>query len=199
MIKPIRMWALRTTLPAVCLFMSASLLGQQKDSPKPERVSCELVSVPANIQKSLNDEFGSWKVQEESNLSPNAHERWKSEKPLACPGIAVGRFENIKKPSYAFLLVPVGKADGGYKVLVFGPKLGKPSYDVKTVDSGDGGGANYFIHKVRISKFFDENSRKKFLVHTTEGILLVDSAENEYETDVYFWAKGRYQHQPVDY
>jgi hypothetical protein len=27
----------------------------------------------------------------------------------------------------------------------------------------------------------------------------VDAAENEYETDVYFWANGAYQHQPVDY
>jgi hypothetical protein len=46
---------------------------------------------------------------------------------------------------------------------------------------------------------FDEQSRRKFQVQANEGILLVDSAENEYEADVYFGANGRYQHEPVDY
>jgi len=39
----------------------------------------------------------------------------------------------------------------------------------------------------------------KFQVKASEIILLVDSAENEYETDVYFLAKGGYRHEPVDY
>ena len=75
-----------------------------------------------------------------------------------------------------------------------------PSYEMKAVEqSGDSGAANFFIHKVPISKFFNEQSRRKFHVRTSEGILLVDSAEKEYEADVYFWANGGYRHEPVDY
>jgi len=29
--------------------------------------------------------------------------------------------------------------------------------------------------------------------------LLFDSAEKEYEVDVYYWSEGRYRHDPVDY
>jgi hypothetical protein len=64
--------------------------------------------------------------------------------------------------------------------------------------SDDRGASNYFIRKVPISKFFSEESKKKFQVQASGGILIVDSAEQEYEADVYFWSNGRFQQQPVD-
>jgi hypothetical protein len=66
------------------------------------------------------------------------------------------------------------------------------------VDLGNSGAANFLIHRVQISKFFDEQSRKKFQARMSEGILLVDSAEKEYGAEVYFWSGSSYQHQPVD-
>jgi hypothetical protein len=101
--------------------------------------------------------------------------------------------------SYAVLLISQARADAGYKFLVFSPKAGQSSYEMRAADSDDNGAANFFIHTVQISKFFDEPSRRKFQVQTSEGILLVDAAEKEYEADVYFWSNGSYQHQPVDY
>jgi hypothetical protein len=95
--------------------------------------------------------------------------------------------------------VPKGHVDASYKFLVFSPKAGQPSYEMRALDSGDSGAASFFIHKVRISKFFDEQSRKKFQAHTSEGILLVDSAEREYGVEVYFWVGNTYNHEPVDY
>jgi hypothetical protein len=160
---------------------------------------CKVESLPAEVQRRLKEEFGSWRVQEPTDLSPRAHERWESEKPLACPGIAMGRFENAKTLSYAVLLIPKDHADTGYKFLVFSPNAGQPSYELGAVDSGGGGAANFFIYRIQIGKFFDERSKKKFRVHTSEGILLVDSAEKEYGAEVYFWSVGSYQHQPVDY
>jgi hypothetical protein len=200
----IRKKVLGVTFSLMSLLTAVLAFGQQGSLPVPAKSSegpslCKIGSLPQDVQSRIKGKFGPWKVQEPADLSPRAHERWKSEKPLQCPGIAVGRFENAKTPSYAVLLVPQGHADAGYKFLVFSPKAGQPSYEMRAVDSGDNGAANFFIHRVRISKFFDEQSRKKFQVHTSEGILLVDSAEKEYETDVYFWAKGSYQHQPVDY
>ena len=70
---------------------------------------------------------------------------------------------------------------------------------MRVADSGDSGATNFFIHTTPISKFFDEPSRKKFQAHTVDGILLVDSAENEYGVEVYFWSGGQYRHEPIDY
>jgi hypothetical protein len=70
---------------------------------------------------------------------------------------------------------------------------------MRALDSGESGASNFFILTVPMSRFFDNESRKKFRPYTSEGILLVDAAEQEYEVDVYFWANGTYQHQPIDY
>lgn len=197
--------ALRMTGSVVFLLTAALAFGQQGSSPsapaKPIEGSalCKPGSLPPDVQSRLKGEFSSWKVQEPADLSPHARERWESEKPLACPGIAVGKFENDKTPSYAVLLVPQSHTDTGYKFLVFSPKAGQPSYEMRAADSGDSGAANFFIHRTPISKFFDAPSRKKFQAHTVDGILLVDSAENEYGVEVYFWSGGHYRHEPIDY
>jgi hypothetical protein len=202
----IRMCASRVTLSLMFLLTAAPAFAQQGSSPpapaKPgeESALCKPGSLPQDVQSRLKSEFGSWKIQEPAALSPRAHERWESEKPLDCPGIAVGQFDSSKTPSYAFLLVPIKRTDRGYKFLVFSPKASQPSYETRVVeDSNHGAWANFFIHKILIRRLFDEQSRRKFQVQANEGILLVDSAENEYEADVYFGANGRYQHEPVDY
>lgn len=87
-----------------------------------------------------------------------------------------------------------------YRFLVFSTKTTQPSYEMRAVEqSQDSGAANFFIRKVQISKSFNGESRRKFQVQTSEGILLVDSGEKEYEAEVYFWANSPYQHEPVDY
>jgi hypothetical protein len=161
---------------------------------------CNIEGLPPGVQKRLKQDFGAWKIQEPTDLSRRAHGRWESEKPPGCPGIAVGSFENAKTPSYAILLVPTGHAESGYRFLVFSQKTGQPAYETRLVAKLDqNGAANYFIHRTPINKFFDEQSRKKFQAYTVDGILLIDSAENEYGVEVYFWSGGRYQHEPIDY
>jgi len=157
-------------------------------------------SLPSDIQNRLKKEYDSWKIQEPADLSQRAHERWESKKPLQCPGIAVGHFEGAKTLSYAILLVPIGHVDAGYRFLVLSQETDQPAYETRLVDKLDqNGAANYFIYRTPISKFFDEPSRKKFQAHNVDGILLVDSAENEYGVEVYFWSGGRYRHEPIDY
>ena len=202
----IRMKVLRVTFSLMFLLTAALAFGQPGPSlpvpPKPGEGAalCKPGPLPSEIQNRLKEAYSSWKIQEPRDLSPRAHERWKSEKPLECPGIAVGHFENAKTPSYAVMLVPVGHADAGYRFLVFSHKTGPSAYETWVVEKSDeSGAANFFIHRTPISKFFDEPSRKKFKAHTTDGILLVDSAEKEYEVEVYFWSGGSYQHQPIDH
>jgi hypothetical protein len=194
------------TVPLLLALLAAIPSAQQGSSspargkPSEGTAACKPESLPLEVRNRLKGEFDSWKVQESGDLSPRAHARWEDEKPLACPGIAAGKFENAGTASYAVLLVPRAHPDAGYRFVVFGPKTNQPSYEMRVVGQWDNGGAaNYFVHNTRISKFFDEQSKKKFHAHTGEGILLVDSAENEYEVDVYFWSGSSYRHAPIDY
>ena len=196
-----RMSALRIALSVIFLLPVVGHQGSAKAAQAKQAEAPTLCKpLPSDIQQRLGEEFGSWKIQETKDLSTTARERWKSEKPQQCPGIAVGRFTDGGTLSYAVLLVPKEHSDAGYKFLVFSPTPGKSSFERTVVEQSDrDGAANFFIHRVPISKFFNEPSRKKFGVRATEGILLADAGAKEYETDVYFWSNGSYQHQPVDY
>jgi len=186
-------------VPSLIFLLSVPSASGQKTVGKLPGL-CQSDSLPSAIQHRLREEFGSWRVQDVANLSQRAHGRWESEKPLECPGIAVGHFESAQTPSYALLLVPVGNADAGYRFLVFSQKTGESGYEMRVLDKLDeSGAANYFLRGTPISKFFSEESKKKFHAHTVDVILLFDSAEKEYEVDVYYWSEGRYQHDAVDY
>lgn len=190
-----RMNASRTILSLIFLLL---VFGQQA-SPNQREEPTLCKPLPSDIQRRLGEKFGSWTIQEPKDLSATARERWKSEKPQGCPGIAVGRFADGATLSYAVLLVPREHPDAGYKFLVFTSAPGQPSYEMTIVEQSDhAGAANFFIHRVPISRFFNQSSRKKFGVTASDGILLADAGAEEYETDVYFWANGSYRHQPVD-
>jgi hypothetical protein len=165
--------------------------------PANEFARCELSSLPEGFRHTLEADFSSWKIQEPLNLSEHARKRWESEKPLSCPGIAIGQFENAGRVDYAVLVVPKDKPNSAYKLFVYSPILANP---LQTVDEWDkGGAANNFIHTITISKVFSREWINKLEVRTRDGILAVDSGENEYEVDVYFWSKGQFRHEPIDY
>ncbi|HEV2304253.1 MAG TPA: hypothetical protein VGR93_01930 [Candidatus Acidoferrales bacterium] len=190
---------LRLVVPLIFILPAVPTLGQQATG-KQAPVLCRLDSLPSVIQRHLREEYGSWKIQEASNLSPRAKGRWVSEKPLECPGIAIGHFESAQTLSYALLLVPLEHADAGYRFVVFSQKPGQSDYEARILDKLDESGAtNYFLRAMPIGKFFDEPSKKRFHAHSPDVILLFDSAENEYEVDVYYWSENRYRHDPVDY
>jgi hypothetical protein len=205
----ITQWQIRTNvLCVICslaLVLTCNLGFGQQASPPTARADdgialCKAESLPPDIRSRLKADFGSWKFQEATDLTALAHERWESEKPIACPGMAVGQFEKDRRQSYAILLVPKAQADAGYRFLVFTPEADHPAYRVKLVEQSDSSGASYyFIHTVRVSKLFDQASRRKFDVQTSECILFVASGQGGYEADVYFWTSRGYHQQPVDY
>ena len=108
--------------------------------------------------------------KQSADLSPRARERWESEKPVQCPGIAAGQFEATGMKSYAVLLVPEHNPDAGYKFMVFSPKAGAlTSFEMKALEQWDGGGAaNFFIRAVKIRSSLtnrrEENSTCKQLM-----------------------------------
>ena len=163
-------------------------------------VNCKVESLPISVARQLNGFLASWKIQGLDDLSNNAQQTWKGGTPLQCPGITIGQFERSEAVSYAVLVVPRTGSGVGYKLLVLSPKAGTSAYATRVADqSSDGPSSSFFIRKVEVRKFFDARSREKFHVNAPACILLVDSDEAEYESDIYFWAGGKYQHRPVDY
>jgi hypothetical protein len=193
------MTALKTTLSVMLLLPSALVFSQAKIRASQSPTLCKLESLPSDIQSRLKGDYGSWKIQGAETLSEHARKTWEGKRAPACPGIAVGLFRGAKTPAYAVLLVPVDHPDAGYRFLVFSLQTGQPSYEAAVIEqSDDKGASNHFIRKVAVSRFFNEESKKKFQVQATEAILMVVSAEQEYEADLYFWSDGRFQQQPVD-
>jgi hypothetical protein len=191
-----RLILLTTAALILCLPSSpSSVRATPFEAPDP----CSVSTLPSEIQDRLKEDFGSWKIQASENLSERARETWDGKKPSGCPGIAVGLFRDVTTPSYGFLLVPIDHPDSAYRFVVFSRNTGQLSYAATIVEKLDGHGAsNYFVRKVPVKDFFSEESGKKFQVEATDAILLVDSAEQEYGTDIYFWSNGSYRHEPVD-
>jgi len=162
--------------------------------------SCSSNSLPSEFRRELETSFSSRKIQEVSNLTARARERWQAEKPQACPGIAVGQFEIPGQSSYAVLLVPKENPDSAYTILVFSPNSSHPGAKLSTIDEWDkGGAANDFIHTITFAKVFSKESIRKLSVRAKDGILAVESGEDAYGVEVFFWSKGAYRHEPIDY
>jgi hypothetical protein len=200
------MAGLRSTLGLIFL-MTAALVFGETNSPSPSPVPagaaegpvpCSFGSLPSDVQNSLKSELATWKVQEPENLSEYTRKTWAGKKPPGCPGIAVGLFQNARVPSYAVLLVPVDHRDVGFRLVVFSRNVGESSYEATVVERSGDRASKYFIRKVPISGYFSEVSKRKFQVEATEAILMVDSAEDEYEADIYFWSNRHFRQKPVD-
>ena len=183
---------------AFCQVGSPALAPSQAQATE-GLASCNLSVLPRDIQDRLREDYASWRIQQADSLSEPARKTWANKTPPACPGIAVGLFQSVKSLSYAVLLVPEAHPDAGYRFLVFNRKTGQGSYEPTVVEQSDrNGSSNCFIRKVTISEFFDAKSKKKFQVRAADAILMLDSAEREYEADIYFWSIGEFQQEPVD-
>ena len=96
--------------------------------------------------------------------------------------------------------MPAANADARYWFVLFSQQPGQSDYEAKVLGKMDEAGAtNYFVRGTPIGKFFDQVSKVRFNAHTKDVILLFDSAEKEYEVDVYYWSENHYRNNPVDY
>jgi hypothetical protein len=161
--------------------------------------SCSPDMLPPELCDRLKVEFTSWKIQEVANLSEWAKARWQDEKPLRCPGIAVGEFERPNQLSYAVLLVPIKNPGSADRFLIFTPGEGKSSSVLRQLEAHKGGVENYLIHSVTISRMFSPVWMTKLQITTKEAVLFFDSGENEIGTGIYFWSRGEFREDSVDY
>jgi hypothetical protein len=155
-------------------------------------------SLPEDIRHVLAARFPDWAIQTSTTLSPSAAQRWRSEKPTACPGVAKGYFESDSKSSVAVLIVRAGQ-ESSAKLLLFKGANGEYSADFRVLEDAQTGANNLFIRAAPARRFFDKQAVERFGVRAPETVLLFDAGKDEYETDVYFWTGGEYRHEPVDY
>ncbi len=197
------MHAISQVIIGIAVTLLAGFFGPTASAPaqSESRSSlCRLQVIPAELQNRLKADSPDWKVQDPTNLSQAARGRWRDEKPLTCPGIAVGRFVSVDQNAYAVLLVPKKNPDSAYRLLVLTASVGSSAESLRVVNQLDKGGAsNNFIHTIQVDKVFSKEWIAKLKVKITYAILAVDSGENEYGAEVYFWADGQFKHEPIDY
>jgi hypothetical protein len=98
--------------------------------------------------------------------------------------------------AYAVLLVPAERLARDYRLLIFSRDEGqsRQSYKAIVLDQSESADPdNFLIRSIRIADYFDKPSVTKFRVQAKDGVLFVDSAEDEYEVDVYYWAEGQFR------
>lgn len=169
-------------------------------APGPDEISglCKIESLPKDILGSLGRNFfGGWKIQEPADLSPRARTRWGESRPLSCPGIATGHFQDPRNGSYALVLIPTDHTNGAYKLLVYTQQSGGGQfYGFKSVAQADSGGSDVFIQTVATGSFPEATAR--YLAHSkiNEAVMLVDSAAAA--SYLFIW-DGSYEREQVNY
>lgn len=157
---------------------------------------CKVESLPADIRGSLGRNFAGWKIQEPADLSPRARTRWGEARPLTCPGIAPGHFQDLKNASYALLLIPVNHSSAAYRVLIYTQQAGAQYYGFKAVAQMDSGGADVFVQTVSTNSFPELTARA---AHSkiSEAVMMVDSAASA--SYVFVWADMSYDREQVNF
>ena len=112
---------------------------------------CKLDALPQDIRGSLSRNFSGWKILEPTDLTARARTRWGSERPLTCPGIATGHFQDAKSASYALLLIPADHSTTAYRLLVFTQQSGQQFYGFKALGQADSGASDVYVKACRRS------------------------------------------------
>jgi hypothetical protein len=193
-----------TLARALCISLGCALLGGLAPTlhaapGEPEELLdlCKLDALPADIRGSLTRNFNGWKILAPSDLTARARTRWGSERPLTCPGIAAGHFQDAKNASYALLLIPADHSTTAYRLLVYTQQAGHDFYGFKALGQMDSGASDVFVQAVPTVRFFEATS--KWVAHSrvSEAVMLVDSAATQ--SYLYVYADMSYEREPVSY
>jgi hypothetical protein len=160
---------------------------------------CQAETLPKDIRDTLGRRFNGWKVQDSSNLLPNARQKWATLAPLACPGIASGHFEESRSVSYALLLVPTERSANGYKFVVFSAPPGQSFYGFKMLDQAAVNASAFFIHSVAVDRAFDSALKKQFRPKGNDVILLAYTDDKTASQNIFYFKGDSYDHAQVDF
>jgi hypothetical protein len=185
-------------LSGLCFFQHSCLAGAAVEADDALGL-CQIDTMPEDIRSTLQRRFHDWKIQESTDLVPKTRQKWAAIAPLACPGIALGHFEDSRSVSYALLLVPVDSSANGYKLVVFTPPDGQSFYGFKVLDQGTVNASTHFIHTVAIDRIFDSELKKRFRPKRKEAVLLTAGEDTAMIQNAFFWTGESYDHAQVNY
>jgi hypothetical protein len=161
--------------------------------------ACDVSALPAEIQTALKKDYDEWRVVREADLNSMARGRWQGAKVGACPGLAAGAITAIGAKDYAVLLVPAHAGDRGYKLVVFKRATETSPYEaVKVAESARVKPQDYFIRVVPLEDWVDGIRIKKSQVSAPDALELVDSDEEKYGAELYFYTGGKFKSEPID-
>jgi hypothetical protein len=193
----------RAPLRALSIFLGCSLLAgvsptlQAADQPAELLDLCRPDALPQDIRSSLSRNFSGWKIQEPIDLGARARTRWGAERPLNCPGIAAGHFQDAKSASYALLLIPANHSSSAYRLLIFTQQAGQQYYGFKAVAQTDSGASDVYVETVPTGRFSEVTAKAVARSHASEAVMLVDSAATQ--AYLYVYANLAYEREPVAY
>ena len=190
--------ALQVVLGSIFLFVPPQWLAAAPGDADDVQGLCRLESLPEDIRGSLTRRFSDWKIQDPTSLSPSARESWAAQKPLTCPGIAAGHFQNAKDPAYALLLIPTDPSDPEFALIVFTQISDRGLYAYKLVERLEKGGSDSFMLSAPISRYVQDESILKSRSRPGDGVLVV-TAGAKTQAYVYYWASDGYQRQQANY
>lgn len=188
--------ALYIALGSSLMLATLSLYAATREAEEPSSL-CRLDSLPQDVRESLSRNFSAWKIQQPADLSMRARTRWEQERPLTCPGIAVGHFQDPKNTSYALLLVPVNRASDVYRLVVYAQQSSARYYGFRAAGQGANGGSEVFVAAVPTVRYFEVTSKWVAHSHVSEAVMLVDSAATE--SYLYIWSDTAYERAQVNY
>jgi hypothetical protein len=195
--------ARRAPMRALYIFLGCNLFAglsptlQAAGEPTELLDLCRPDSLPQDIRSSLSRNFSGWKIQEPTDLSTRARTRWGAERPLNCPGIAGGHFQDAKNASYALLLIPANHASSAYRLLIFTQQSGQQYYGFKTVGQTDSGAGDVFVETVPTVRYFEATAKLVAHSHVSEAVMLVDSAATQ--AYLYVYSDMAYEREQVNY
>jgi hypothetical protein len=193
-----RTLALKVVLAFSLLFAHQEVRAAPSDVM--DSALCRLESLPEDIRATLTRRFGEWKVQDPTELSGSARDRWAAQNPPSCPGIAVGRFQNEKDTAYALLIIPIDRSDPECALIIFTQQPNaRGIYGYKLVERAETGGSDTFLLSAATSKYLQGDSILKSRTHARDSVVVVNAGAKGPEAHVYYWANDAYQSQQVNY
>jgi hypothetical protein len=193
----------RAPLRALSIFLGCNLLAglsptlQAAGEPAELLDLCRPDSLPQDIRSSLARNFSGWKIQEPTDLSTRARTRWGAQRPLNCPGIANGHFQDAKSASFALVLIPTNRSSNAYRLLIFTQQSGQQFYGFKAVAQTESGAGDVYVETVPTARFPDATAKPVVHSHVTEAVMLVDSATTQ--SYIYVYSGTAYEREEVTY
>ena len=151
---------------------------------------CDEGALPTGVTELLRKQFPEWRPKQVSDIDADNRQLWlDGPNGKACPGIAIGHFENAKNLSYAFLLVSRINPNGGHKILIVAKQLNKDLYASTLLDHAEEGTySGLVISKARPGTYKDWEGKKSIQVRI--DALYVEWIEKG--AQLYYWLGNRY-------